>query len=149
MMKLGFSLLSVRRKRGFSLPSCLFVLRSNRFENEPNSWTTSFRMHDSELFSCLFGNDTLLHYLFCPRLWAPVDRFVGLAGSSDLLSRLVLRSPCVFSACRFYGACSAYHTSKASTFSHFSSWRAAFKKPLLKFLLAARAWPAKGMASSI
>jgi len=108
-----------------SLPICV---AQKLLRTWAHGWTTSYHMHENELCCCLFGcdqNDTLQHYLFCPRLWASVDSIVGLAGSSDLLFRLALRTPCVFSACRLYVACSAYHASKGSKFSHFSAWRAA------------------------
>jgi len=47
-----------------------------------NGWTTSYRMHESELLNCIFGcvgeKDCLQYYLFRPALWLSIESAFGL-----------------------------------------------------------------------
>lgn len=67
-----------------------------------NGWATSHRFHEANLLKCIFGcrqscPDSLTHYLWCPRLWAPIfQRSVQIGesiASDTLLERLCIVSP--------------------------------------------------------
>ena len=46
-----------------------------------NSWCTTTRLHENTLWPCIFGccdeEDSLAHYLRCPRLWSSISSAVG------------------------------------------------------------------------
>ena len=59
---------------------CSHVTAIAWFKTVTNAWTTSYRMHESVKFSCVFGcnaEDKLEHYLKCHTLWSILDEAFG------------------------------------------------------------------------
>ena len=80
------------------------------------AWTTSHRMHEEFIKSCVYGcvdcKDTLCHYLECPVLWQLAREVVPLEVSSRPAYRLSLVSPTKQSLNRLAIAFNLYHNSK-------------------------------------
>jgi len=83
-----------------------------------NGWTTSYRMHETELLNCIFGCvgclDTQQNYLICPALWGVINVIVDKCSFDGFLSHLSLVNCSVLSAARLVVACLAYHSFKNS-----------------------------------
>jgi len=83
-----------------------------------NGWTTSYRMHETQLHKCFFGCtdqlDRQQHYLSCPTLWGVINSLLGGEPPAYFLSHLCLVNCSVLSAARLVVATLSYHTLKNS-----------------------------------
>ena len=60
------------------------------------AWTTTTRMHEQEVWNCIFGcsePDSLLHYLVCPALWCIAIGVLPGEESISIEERLCLCNP--------------------------------------------------------
>ena len=73
------------------LPCHVVMTTIKKYCNAP---ATTTRYHEDVIYTCIFGcvecQDTILHYMHCPRLWAAVSSRTTGAPSSNHLQRLGL-----------------------------------------------------------
>ena len=66
------------------------------------TWTTSSRMHEKEIRTCLFGcpesADEVGHYLRCPFLWVCIDLRPPPESPEAVIDRLCLKCPVLTTA---------------------------------------------------
>jgi hypothetical protein len=80
------------------------------------AWTTSVRMHEREIQSCLFGCpeslDEVGHYLRCPVLWICIDLRAPPNSPEAIIDSLCLKGPVDYGIRQIASAFSVYHATK-------------------------------------
>ncbi len=81
------------------------------------AWTTSWRMHESHKFGCLFGckeeHDDIRHYLVCAPLWHLTGEVLGSPPPVSLAERMCIDKPSVQGVLRLAVVFQAYHYTKS------------------------------------
>ena len=89
-----------------------------------HGWATSHRIKGEFLYNCLLGcegaEDSLAHYLQCPRIFGAFS-FLWPGSSSDPLVRCGLCDPCKQNLAKVACMFAAYHSTKAA-FKQYTFW---------------------------
>ena len=88
------------------------------FKTDIGGWTTSSRMHERDLRSCLLGccgaSDDINHYMQCSPLWQIACGALGVVDPFDFSKRLCIVSPSPDNAQLLALVFSLYHSAHHS-----------------------------------
>jgi len=116
--RMNLSVESLEFVRTFSL-SLPVSVSQQLLRTWANAWTTSYRMHETQLLYCIFVCvgclDTQQHYLICPALWGVLDAIVGKCPFDGFLFHLCIVNCSALSAARLVVASATFHTLRNSS----------------------------------